>query len=63
MPDVEIRPYGEDDRAVAESLFRAAGEGAPTESLWGHVESEAAIYLAPYLDIEPESTFPRLRRR
>lgn len=57
MSDVEIRPYGEGDRAVTESLFRDAGEGAPTESLWGHVESEAAIYLTPYLDVEPESTF------
>ena len=57
MADVEIRPYAEQDRGIAESLFREAGEGAPTDSLWGHPESEAAIYLTPYLEVEPESAF------
>ncbi|WP_216215841.1 GNAT family N-acetyltransferase [Amycolatopsis aidingensis] len=52
---MEIRAYTEADRAELRALFGRAGEGAPTASLWGHVESEAAIYLDPYLDREPES--------
>ncbi|WP_245866096.1 GNAT family N-acetyltransferase [Prauserella marina] len=61
MPDkgvidvVEIRTYTEADRQRMRALFARAGEGSPTESLWGHVESEAAIYLHPYLDLEPDS--------
>jgi ribosomal protein S18 acetylase RimI-like enzyme len=31
-------------------LFARAGEGAPTETLWGHTESEADVYLYPYLE-------------
>jgi ribosomal protein S18 acetylase RimI-like enzyme len=33
------------------------GEGAPSGSLWGHEESEAAVYLDPYMDLEPGSLF------
>uniref|UniRef100_UPI00066A409C GNAT family N-acetyltransferase n=1 Tax=Nonomuraea sp. SBT364 TaxID=1580530 RepID=UPI00066A409C len=33
------------------------GEGSPTASLWGHVPSEAAVYLEPYLELEPGSLF------
>lgn len=36
-------------------LFVRAGADSPTESLWGQPESEAAIYLEPYMDHEPES--------
>ena len=43
----EIRTFAEDDRAELRELFTRAGEGAPTASLWGHEESEAAIYLDP----------------
>lgn len=54
---MEIRAFTEADRAELRALFGRAGEGAPTESLWGHEESEAAVYLDPYLDLEPGSLF------
>ncbi|WP_034520229.1 GNAT family N-acetyltransferase [Actinomadura rifamycini] len=54
---MEIRTFTEDDRAELRELFARAGEGAPTESLWGHADSEAEIYLAPYIDHESESLF------
>lgn len=38
-------------------VFGRVGEGSPTSSLWGHVPSEAAVYLDPYLDSAPESLF------
>jgi ribosomal protein S18 acetylase RimI-like enzyme len=53
--DVEVRTFVENDRAELRDLFRRAGEGAPTASLWGHEESEAAVYLTPYMDLEPDS--------
>lgn len=53
----EIRTFADGDRAELRALFERAGEGAPTESLWGHLESEAAIYLYPYMELEPESLF------
>lgn len=52
-----IRTYRETDRAELRALFARAGEGSPTESLWGHPESEAAIYLDPYLELLPDSVF------
>lgn len=52
-----VRLFREDDRAALRDLFVRAGEGSPTASLWGHVDSEAAVYLDPYLDREPESFF------
>lgn len=57
MGDLRVRPYEPADRAELLALFGRAGAGAPTESLWGHPESEASIYLTPYLDGEPESVF------
>ncbi|WP_280294856.1 GNAT family N-acetyltransferase [Nocardia abscessus] len=54
---MEIRGFTEGDRAALRALFVRAGAGSPTESLWGHPESEAAIYLEPYMDLEPESLF------
>ncbi|TQM15542.1 GNAT family N-acetyltransferase [Pseudonocardia kunmingensis] len=54
---MEIRNFEEADRPALRALFGRAGEGAPTASLWGHVESEAAVYLTPYMDLEPESLF------
>ncbi|MDA8369740.1 MAG: GNAT family N-acetyltransferase [Nocardiopsaceae bacterium] len=53
----EIRTFAEDDRAELRELFTRAGEGAPTASLWGHEESEAAIYLDPYMESAPDSLF------
>jgi GNAT superfamily N-acetyltransferase len=52
---MEIRAFAETDRAALRELFPRAGEGAPTASLWGHPPSEAAVYLDPYMDLEPES--------
>lgn len=54
---MEVRTFAEGDRAELRELFRRAGEGAPTASLWGHEESEAEIYLQAYMDLEPESLF------
>lgn len=53
----EIRTFTEADRPALRELFGRAGQGAPTASLWGHEESEAAIYLQAYMDLEPESLF------
>lgn len=50
-----IRTFTQNDRGELRALFARAGQGAPSESLWGHEESEAAIYLTPYMDLEPES--------
>ncbi|WP_336204052.1 GNAT family N-acetyltransferase [Nonomuraea sp. LPB2021202275-12-8] len=54
---MEIRTFAESDRAELRELFGRVGEGAPTESLWGHVDSEAAVYLNPYMELEPDSLF------
>jgi hypothetical protein len=54
---MEIRTFAETDRADLRELFSRAGEGAPSASVWGHEESEAAIYLYPYMDLEPDSLF------
>jgi ribosomal protein S18 acetylase RimI-like enzyme len=54
---VEIRGFAETDRTELRELFGRAGEGAPSASLWGHEESEAAVYLYPYMDLEPASLF------
>ncbi|MFC7330752.1 GNAT family N-acetyltransferase [Marinactinospora rubrisoli] len=54
---MEIRTFTETDRAELRELFARAGEGAPTASLWGDPESEAALYLDPYADLEPDSLF------
>lgn len=54
---MEVRTFAESNRAELTAVFARAGAGAPTASLWGHVESEAAIYLTPYMDLEPESLF------
>ncbi|WP_314175356.1 GNAT family N-acetyltransferase [Streptomyces winkii] len=53
----EIRTFAEGDRRELRELFGKAGEGSPTASMWGHEESEAAIYLQAYMDLEPESLF------
>ncbi len=54
---MEIRTFAPSDRAELRELFERVGEGAPTASLWGHVDSEAAVYLDPYMDLEPDSLF------
>jgi ribosomal protein S18 acetylase RimI-like enzyme len=57
MSEMEIRTFSESDRDAVRDLFDRAGEGSPTASLWGHKESEAAVYLTPYLELEPDSLF------
>jgi hypothetical protein len=57
MDGMEIRTFGASDRAVLRDLFGRAGAGSPSGSLWGHEESEAAVYLTPYMDLEPDSLF------
>ena len=52
---VEVRTFVDHDRGALRALFGRAGEGSPLASLWGHEESEAAIYLTPYMDLEPGS--------
>ncbi|WP_030173107.1 GNAT family N-acetyltransferase [Spirillospora albida] len=54
---MEVRSFVETDRAELRELFGRVGEGSPTASLWGHLDSEAAIYLIPYMDLVPESLF------
>lgn len=57
MDGMEIRTFCESDRAALSDLFGRAGEDSPSGSLWGHEESEAAVYLTPYMDLEPDSLF------
>src|SRR5690606_21941138 len=54
---MEIRQASEADRPALRALFVRAGAGSPTDDLWGDPESEAAVYLYPYLAREPESLF------
>lgn len=54
---MQIRTFREQDRPAVRQLALRAGQGSPTESLWGHPESEAQIYLEPYMDHEPDSLF------
>lgn len=54
---MQVRGFEDSDRAELRLLFERAGQGSPTESLWGHTNSEAAVYLDPYMELEPESLF------
>lgn len=54
---MEIRGFTEEDRAELRDLAVRAGEGSPSGALWGHPESEMAVYLEPYMDLEPKSLF------
>ncbi|MGI5220166.1 GNAT family N-acetyltransferase [Nocardia sp. CA-290969] len=54
---MRIRTFRPSDRTALQELATRAAQGSPTETLWGHPESEAAIYLEPYMDLEPESLF------
>ncbi|MBF6302048.1 GNAT family N-acetyltransferase [Nocardia amamiensis] len=54
---MEIRQFKAADRSELRELFARAGAGSPVAALWGDPESEASIYLDPYLDLEPESVF------
>ncbi|WP_040790221.1 GNAT family N-acetyltransferase [Nocardia paucivorans] len=52
-----IRGFRDDDRTELRELFARAGQGSPTENLWGDPAAEAMVYLDPYMDLEPESLF------
>ena len=54
---MEVRTFAEADCSALRELFPRAGAGSPSGSLWGHPESEAAVYLDPYMDLEPDSLF------
>lgn len=54
-PDAFVRGYGPGDRASLRALFDRAGADSVVDQLWGHADSEAAVYLEPYLEREPES--------
>lgn len=57
MGEIEIRAFVPEDRDMLRDLFGRVGEGSPTASIWGHVPSEAAVYLDPYMDFAAESLF------
>jgi ribosomal protein S18 acetylase RimI-like enzyme len=57
VPQIDVRPYDVADRAELIDGMAAAGEGAPGSEVWGHQPSLVDVYLAPYLDLEPESAF------
>lgn len=42
-------------RAALGDVFRRASEDSPAGALWGDAASEAAVYLDPYVEHEPES--------
>ncbi|UVI36953.1 GNAT family N-acetyltransferase [Brevibacterium spongiae] len=52
---MDIRPYDPADSEALGALFARAGEGSPTGTLWGDPESEADVYLTPYLRHDPAS--------
>ncbi|MGK8524896.1 GNAT family N-acetyltransferase [Nocardia asteroides] len=54
---MEIRQFQATDRPAFGELFARAGEGSPVASLWDDPESEASIYLNPYLDLETGTVF------
>lgn len=54
---MRVRSFQDSDRAALRGLFARAGADSPTESIWGHLDSEAEVYLDPYMDLEPQSLF------
>ena len=58
MTTNEVRPFRPADRAAIEDIgFRAGFMGESAEAFWADRPSSASIWLAPYLEHEPESTF------
>ncbi|MFH5211159.1 GNAT family N-acetyltransferase [Antrihabitans sp. NCIMB 15449] len=55
MTETVVRSFRHDDRVPLRQLFDRAGADSPVDQLWGHRDSEAAVYLDPYMDTEPES--------
>ncbi|KYF58995.1 GCN5 family acetyltransferase [Sorangium cellulosum] len=54
---MQVRSYRPSDHDALRALFARAGEGSPTATLWQHPESEADLYLEPYLRADPDSVF------
>ncbi|WP_436776594.1 GNAT family N-acetyltransferase [Yinghuangia sp. YIM S09857] len=52
---IAVRTFADADRTALRELAPRVGEGSPSGSLWGHPESEAAMYLDPYADLLPDS--------
>ena len=57
MVEMIVRSFTDADRDPLLELFTRAGAGSPTGELWGHPASEAAVYLTPYMELEPGSLF------
>ncbi len=55
MPAAIIRTFAASDRERLYELFARAGADSPSGELWGHAASERAVYLDPYIELEPES--------
>jgi ribosomal protein S18 acetylase RimI-like enzyme len=54
----EVRPYAPRDRSGIEDIaYRTGFLGESAEAFWRHKKSWTAIWIAPYLSGEPESTF------
>jgi ribosomal protein S18 acetylase RimI-like enzyme len=54
----EVHPYAPRDRTLIEDIaYRTGFMGESAEAFWRHRKSWAAIWIAPYLKGEPESTF------
>lgn len=52
-----IRAFAPADRDRLHELFARAGADSASGELWGDAPSERAVYLDPYLELEPESVF------
>jgi ribosomal protein S18 acetylase RimI-like enzyme len=58
MSGVAVRPYSPADRTVLEDVaYRVGFMGESSDAFWRHRASANSIWMAPYLDGEPESTF------
>jgi GNAT superfamily N-acetyltransferase len=54
----EVRPYHPADRSTVENIaYRTGFMGESGEAFWRHRQSFASIWIAPYLDKQPDSTF------
>jgi ribosomal protein S18 acetylase RimI-like enzyme len=58
MSVTEVRRYYPGDRPAIEDIaYRTGFMGESAEAFWRHRESFASVWVAPYLDEEPDSTF------
>ncbi|MCP9619723.1 GNAT family N-acetyltransferase [Nocardia otitidiscaviarum] len=52
---MRVRAFHAADRDAVHEVSVRAGAGSPSGVLWGDPESEMAVYLDPYMDLEPDS--------